>query len=387
LGTGPAVWILAAAGTVSWGLLYYSFGVLLRPMAEALHVSEAEIAGAFSVALLAAAVAAPVVGRAVDRVGAGPVLAAGSGIGALGFALASRVESTPWLYAAWGLLGAAHACTSYEPAFAAVTAWLPDLDARRRALLVVTSLGGLASPIFVPFAALVVEAAGFRSGALLFAAVLLFVVTPLHATLATVRHPASPPSPRSGAPASGPTLLAAVLALQAFASTSLAAFVFPALQDRDVTPAEAAALAGLVGAAQVPARLLYGPLCRQVPAHARLATLLAAQAVALVAFGSLSGPSLALALLAFGAANGLVTLERASVVADWFGLDGYGARSGSLAAGSMAARAAAPLVMALMARHASYDSAFLVVACGLGVAIVLQLAGERRRAGSRAVPG
>ncbi len=375
---GP-VWILAAATTISWGLLYSSFGVLLGPTAQALRATDAEVSGAFSIALLAAAVASPMVGRAADRVGAAAVMTAGGVLGALGFALASGVGSTASLYAAWAVLGLAHACTSYEPVFAAVTAWLPEPDARRRALLVVTSVGGLARPIFVPFAALVVGVAGFRGGALIFAAVLAFAVTPMAATLTRGSRPRGTSAPRGAHRAPAPLLLAGVLALQAFASTSVAAFVFPALVDRGVTPAQAAALAGLVGAAQVPARLLYEPLCRRVPTRARLSMLLGAQGLALVGVGVLSGPALAAALVGFGAANGLVTLERAWVVAEWFGVEGYGRRTGALAAGSMLARAAAPIGMALMAGRTSYPAAFLVIALCLGLASVAQLLGERSR--------
>ncbi|MDP2313561.1 MAG: MFS transporter [Pseudomonadota bacterium] len=387
LPAGPAVWLLGAAETVSWGLLYYSFGVLLRPMAAALGASEAEISGSFSVALLAAGIAAPFVGRAVDRAGAGPVMTAGSLLGTLGFALASGVQSTAQLYAVWALMGIAYACTSYEPAFAAVTAWLQDAEARRRALLVITSFGGLASTIFVPFAAFVVEGAGLRPAMMIFALVLGLVLVPLHVAIATVRRPAHPPAPSvvSPVPAS-PGLLGGVLALHAFASTGVAAFLIPAFLDRGITLPDAAALVALLGASQVLARLLYPFLCRRVPARARLSMLLAVQGIALVGWGFLSGPALVAALVAFGAANGLMTLERASVIADWFGVTGYGARSGNFAAGSMLARAAAPVAMAVVARHASYASAFLIVACSLGIAVLMQVFGEWRRIGSATGP-
>lgn len=379
LATGPAVWVLGAAGTASWGLLYYSFGVLLGPMAEALNVSETLVSGAFSTALLAAAVAAPVAGRAVDRRGAGSVMAFGSALGAAGFAIAGQANSAAWLYAAWALLGVAHACTSYEPAFAAVMAWVPEAHARRRALLVVTSLGGLASPLFVPLVAIVVAAVGFRAGAWCLAAALALIVTPLHAALATVRAPAASRQPAAPAVPT-PAVLAVVLALHAFASSGLAAFAIPALVDQGLTPVEAAAMAGLAGGAQVAARLLYEPLCRWVPAPARLALLLTVQGAAFAGVGVLTGPALATALLAFGGANGLVTLERATVIAHWYGAAGYGARSGALAAGAMVARAAAPLTLGLLAAEASYARAFWTAACGLLAAGALQALGEFRRA-------
>ncbi len=375
LSVGAAVWILAATETVSWGLLYYTFSVLLRPMAEAVRASEVAVSGAFSIALLAAGAAAPLVGRAVDRHGPGAVMSVGSLVGALGFLALPAATSLPQLVAAWALLGVAHGCTSYEPAFAAVTSWIDDLRARRRALLVITSFGGLASTLFVPLATAAIATLGFELTAVAFAVVLALLVTPLHLALTTVRAPArEAPSPSVQAPAAraGLSLLAAVLATQALASTAVATFLFPTLTDRGIAAPQAAALVGIVGAAQVPARLFYGVLCARVPSKARLALLLVVQGLAVSGFGTLSGAPLAGVLVLFGAANGLMTLERATIVAEWFGVRGYGARSGLLAAGSAVARASAPVVVALSAEVTSYARAFLPLAVALAAAAALQ---------------
>jgi hypothetical protein len=66
--------MLSISETVAWGALYYSFGVLLRPFASRFGVTEATIAGAFSVALLAAAATASSIGRSIDRWGPQPVM-------------------------------------------------------------------------------------------------------------------------------------------------------------------------------------------------------------------------------------------------------------------------------------------------------------------------
>jgi len=69
----PAIWMLGAGQCVYWGILYYAYAVLLVPMRAEFGVSQAMIAGAFSVGLGISAWLAPSVGRRLDR-GDGPRL-------------------------------------------------------------------------------------------------------------------------------------------------------------------------------------------------------------------------------------------------------------------------------------------------------------------------
>lgn len=385
-----AVWLLAVAETVAWGLLYYGFGVLLVPMAERAHVAPADVALAFSLALLASGAAAPVVGRAVDRDGPGRVMTLGAALGATGFAALAWARDMPSLCAAWALLGIAHACTSYEPAFAAITRWHTDPFARRRALLVLTSVAGFASTIFVPVASWLVERLGLRDTVLIFAATMAFVVAPLGGVIGRVRTtnaPADGPRERrEGGARRGLAVLAVVFALHAFASTGASLYFYPALMAQRLVPADAAGLAGLVGAAQVPARLLYGPMCDFVSTRARLPVLLVLQALALVGSSTFTGLPRVVALLVFGAANGLSTLERATLVSAWLGDAGYGARSGVVAAASAVTRACAPFVVALVAGASSYPHAFTGLAAVLGVATLVHVSGDTWRRFPASVP-
>jgi len=73
-------WVVVAAlcvtETVSWGILYYGFPVFLPPMEAELGWSRVQITGAFSLGLLASALATLPVGRWIDR-GARSLMAAG----------------------------------------------------------------------------------------------------------------------------------------------------------------------------------------------------------------------------------------------------------------------------------------------------------------------
>src|SRR5437773_4334428 len=60
---------LCITETVSWGIIYYGFPVMLRPMEQELGWSRTVLTGAFSVGRGASALAALPVGRWLDRHG------------------------------------------------------------------------------------------------------------------------------------------------------------------------------------------------------------------------------------------------------------------------------------------------------------------------------
>src|SRR5436853_27701 len=134
---------------------------MLRPMEADLGYSRVELTGALSIGLLTSALIAIPVGRWIDRHGACGVMTLGSCLATALLLVWSRIESLGALYAVWALMGLAMAATLYEPAFAAIVGWFPLRD-RDRALLVVTLVAALASTIFMPFEAWLVNRLGWR---------------------------------------------------------------------------------------------------------------------------------------------------------------------------------------------------------------------------------
>lgn len=152
-GRGYAGWrvvgTLAVTETVCWGVLFYTFTVVLLPMQADLAAGPGVVSGAFSLGLLVMGVGAIPVGRWVDRHGGRAVMTLGSLLGGVAVLAWSRVQDVAQLYAVFALLGLAAAMVLYEPAFAVVVQWF---DRRRMtALLLVTVAAGFASTIFVPW--------------------------------------------------------------------------------------------------------------------------------------------------------------------------------------------------------------------------------------------
>ncbi|HEY7252935.1 MAG TPA: MFS transporter, partial [Methylomirabilota bacterium] len=160
--------------------MYYGFPVFLASMERDLHASRVAITGAFTVGMAVAALAALPVGRWLDRRGPWAVMTLGSCLGAALVVAWAHVHSLGALYAVWILMGLALAATLYEPAFGAVVRWFPTRH-RDRALTAVTLAGALASTIFMPVSAGLLEHAGWRRALLALAAILAVLTIPLHA--------------------------------------------------------------------------------------------------------------------------------------------------------------------------------------------------------------
>lgn len=357
---------------VAWGVLYYSGSVLSVPIARDLGVTTSAVAAAFSGSLLVSALLTRRIGPVLDRLGALPVLLSGAVIAPVAFAALASTEWDFALLAVFAGLGLAQALCLYEPAFHAVVDWFPAPRQRSRALLVLTSVAGFASTVFLPLTAVLLETLEWRATVLVLAMVTAVVLLPirflLRGTPARARIPAQSvaPVPAWGSASTG--LLSGAFALQAFAATGAMFSLVWLLVERGQPLEVAAGLTGLAGAAQVPGRLLLSPLSAALRSELRLPLLFIVQAVALAGTALLSGPSLVVSVTAFGAAAGVMTLERAAAALEGFGTEGFGAGSAELASATTLARAGAPFAAAAL--NESFGST-----AGLGVLSACSLAG------------
>lgn len=362
------VGVLGVTATVSYGILTYAFTVFIAPMQAELGWSKAEITGAFSLATLVAGVAALPVGHWVDRHGARWLMTAGSVLASVLLLAWARVETVVGFYAIGVGLGVAMAAVLYEPAFAVLAVWF---RARRgRALTALTFLGGFASVIFVPLAAVWVEAYGWRGALFRLAMIQAATTIPLHALLLRRRpedHGWSPdgavPGPvserHSRIERSVPAGVAVrsdsfrwvtvCFGLSSLATTAIAVHLVPLLLERGYPPAFAGAAMGMLGLMALPGRLVFTPLGDRWPRGAVTASIFVLQAAGAALLLAVSDAWAVWAFVAlFGAGFGAITPARAALVADLYGPAEYGRISGVLALFTSFARAAAPVGASLL---------------------------------------
>lgn len=383
--TRRAVAALGIGQCVNWGVLYYAFAVFVLPLERELGVASWAVTGAYSMALLMSAVFAPAVGRLGDR-GLGPRVMDAGGFAAAGLlAVWAIVPGLFAHYAIWAALGACMAATLYEPAFVIVGRAHEDPAARLRRLAAITLFGGLASTVFLPLAAVLVAAAGWRGAALTLAAVLAASTWATHVLAfrelprAGGREVARDGTPREGfvpRPDAVPDPLqfafaAAAFALVSFAAAAFTANLVPALGERGLSPATAGVLGGGIGLMQLPGRalLLRGSPAGGSPRLLAVSLLLQSAGFAGIALAS-SAPPLAAGTMVFALGAGLTTLLRPQIIQEVFGAASAGALNGRIARAQQLARAAGPIAVAWIAGKTGFGGVFFVVACAFALAAI-----------------
>ena len=320
-------WALAVTQTVGFGVLYYTFSVMIVPMERELGWSRGEISGAFSLALLFSGLVALPVGRFVDAHGARGLMSVGGGLGALLLFAWSFVTDLTAFYLIQAGIGLVMAAVLYDVAFTVIAVWFQrERTERAKAMLLVTMLAGLASTIFIPLATFLTQTLGWREALRVLALILAVLTVPLHARVLRRRpqvlKATSPDLSVSLRPAEAmrmPTFwwLTCAFALDRVAIVAIAAHSVPLLSERGYSPGLVAAVAGSIGLMQVLGRFLFTPLMARVSLRTLSAFTFGLHASALMSLLVISSPwSVWLFAACFGVANGASTLARAALIAE-----------------------------------------------------------------------
>lgn len=373
---------LGSAQTLAWGSTYYLPAILAAPMARELGVSTGVVFGAFSAALVVAAVVGPLAGRRIDLFGGRDVLTVSSLVFAAGLAMLGAAQGVAMLFAAWLIIGVGMAMGLYEAAFST----LAGIYGRtaRSAITGITLIAGLASTICWPISAYLEAEVGWRIACFVWAAAHIAIGLPLNrflVPLGTQPIPSSTNEAARGAPdgPAGPQdhvmpLLALVFAVTWFTSTAMAAHLPRLLQEAGASAAVAVATAALVGPAQVAGRLLeFGVLRRFHPLlSARLAAIAhPLGALAVMGFGA---PAAVFFAVLHGVGNGILTIAKGTLPLAIFGSSGYGLRQGILMVPARVGQAGAPFLFALLMERFGASALLLSTALGLvGLAALLAL--------------
>lgn len=362
---------LAATQLVSWGVLFYGFAVVAPAVTADTGWSESVVAGAFSLGLLVAGVAAPGIARALAAHDPRWVLTAGSLAGAAGVVGFATARHLAVLYAAWALIGLAMAATLYEPAMAVLVAL--DPTRRHRTLAVVTVAGGLASTVFAPLGGLLVDRQGWRSALVLLALAGGGLTAALHAfALPAARARAVEPEPP--APGLLRTLpvrrLQVALLFEQAAVIATTAHLIGLLVDQGAGLALAGAVLGVMGLGKVAGRLLLlAPVVRALPLARLAAACNAVQLAGLaVPLATTARPLLYGSAAVVGAASGATTILRPLLVVELVGAGPYAAVSAHLQRATTIARSLAPLAIGAGAALLGWPATWTLALAAFAVA-------------------
>jgi predicted MFS family arabinose efflux permease len=256
--------LLGLATIGAYGTAYYAIGVLIPVIAEETGWRAGFLSTGFSLGVLGQGAVALFFGHLFDRRGSGPVMLPALAVGGTLLFLASVAPQSWQFVGAWALGGAAIGGGLYYNVTMPMTARLFPQH-RATAFSVLTLLGALASPIFYPLAAWVVDLWGWRGGLQALIATTVLCVAP---AALLIRAPAAAHAQDEGGagglaaalrrPAIHRVLV--VFALAGLANSAVLLYQVSALQAAGLSLAAASGFAGARGAFQIPGRLLLTPL-------------------------------------------------------------------------------------------------------------------------------
>jgi predicted MFS family arabinose efflux permease len=250
----------------------------------------------------------------------------------------------------------------YAPAFAVVTRRFPrDF---RRAIITMTFLGGLASTVFIPLTAWLINVWGWRQALAVLAVLHLLVCAPLHAL--TLRGAARPaPQGASGSAAapddlsrhlrSAPFLLIGLFVILMMAVTvALPAHMVSLLRENGMQEAWVIAIPASIGLIQVLGRLLLYFFEHHFDVH--LANRLIPCLIPLGLLALLAAPlsidgqvwAVLLFVLLYGMGNGMLTIVKGTAMAQYVNRAQMASLNGALGVPLALARAAAPFLLGVL---------------------------------------
>lgn len=365
---------LCLAELTSWGLLYYSLPVAVTPISDDTGWSHTAVTGALTVGLIVSALAGVRVGRLLDAHGPRWIMSTGAIIGVLALLLVAAAPNLPIFFLAWALAGFAQAATLYPPAFAVVTRWYGTQ--RVKPLTTITLVGGLASTVFAPLIAWLIDSLGWRPTYVVLAALLALITLPLHLlflnrawtdTAATTTRRPTRAEIRAVTRAPRFILLQIAVAAATFSLFAVTINIIPVLTERGAAYGLAAFALGLVGFGQVAGRFGYPSIERHTSARTRTVILFASGALGLWLIALVPGPVWLIIGIAMvtGGVRGCMTLFQATAVADRWGTTDFGAINGVFVAPITAGTALAPVAGPALAEVLGSYSLMAVTMAGL----------------------
>jgi predicted MFS family arabinose efflux permease len=262
-------WRVAAAASVGVfvsfaSLFVYTFGVLLKPLAEEFAWSRESVSAAFGIAAMTVAVCSPPLGYLFDRGNPNRIIIPSLVIFGGAFASLSLLTPHLWhLYAIFFVLGVVGNGTAQMAYSRAVSSWFHER--RGTALAVVMSGGAVGAIVLPPAAEALIQTIGWRGACLALGAMVLVIGVPIVTRFIRERPGERGASAvldgvsvREGVTSRVFWILIVVLFAQSIAQNGALTHMAALLTDRGIAASGAALALSAMGAASLLGRLSTG---------------------------------------------------------------------------------------------------------------------------------
>lgn len=385
-------WVVAACMLcISSGVAPFAFaslGLFIKPFSEEFGWGRAEISFSLTVLIAVSAVALPVIGRFVDRVGSRKIVFFSL------ISLAACLAMIPFISELWHLtlifflIGTLAAGTNSVPYMPILSAWFY----RRRGLAIGLAIAGIGLgyayvPILVQY---LIDHQGWRSGYFVLSAIVLFVALPV-AYFFLKESPSDMGLNPDGVAgeASAATkksvgcsvseilrhrefwILSAIFVILSFVLNGMLAHLVPMLSDRGMSAADAAAVAAVEGITVFFSRIIIGYLVDHIfaPYVAMFFFSMSAIGMAIFAMGAVDMNAFIGAFL-IGLSLGAEVDLLAYLTGRYFGLKSFGSAYGLLFGAILVGTAVGPLVFGLGFEISGSYVGVLTACVGINIAAV-----------------
>ncbi|UCD59101.1 MAG: MFS transporter [Candidatus Hydrogenedentota bacterium] len=160
-----------------YGMVLNTFGIFLKPIVGDLGWGREALSRAMAVGAIGMAATAPVAGRLIDRLGAKPVMIAGTLMIGFGIVVASRI-SAPWeIYLIYAFIGCGLACATVIPCSLIISNWFVARRGMAMGIMAMgTSTGGM---LMAPVANWIILNYGWRTAYVFSGTTILIAGTPI----------------------------------------------------------------------------------------------------------------------------------------------------------------------------------------------------------------
>lgn len=350
---GRTIFCIGMTQLINWGITFYMPGVFGTAIMAETGWSPVVTFSGLTTAMLVMGLVSPLTGLLMARTGGRTMMMVGTFAIVLGCFLMAFTHSTASWVAVWLLTGAGMRLALYDAAFALLVETAGA--GARRAVSLVTLLGGLASAAFWPAGAALLHITDWRHAVIVYGCA--GIVSLLFLSTVPAGHRSQPPvAGQSAFPAIGTAedrkafisglWYASLIALISFVSTGVSTH-FPQILAAYGMPAVAGMLWGV---GQVSARLLdVASGARTSAIHLSLITGILLPFCFLAGLaGNVTPVATAIFILSYGAVNGLSTVVKAVLPLVLFDPQQYARKTGVLLSPAFFLAALAPSAYAML---------------------------------------
>ncbi|MFW1690073.1 MFS transporter [Acinetobacter ursingii] len=347
-----SVLLIGIAQIIVWGGSFFLLAVMARPIMSEMGWGRELVYGALSLSILVSAFALPYIGRLISRHGGKEILAMSGIITALGLFILAFSYHLAFFFLAWIVIGLGMAIGLYDTLFA-VLGNLFGLNAKV-AIVSVTLISGFCTTIVWPVQAYAVSLFGWRATCVFGAVLMIIVIWPIyHYALPKPKKIAESSAPQQknktnsmSLPKSTYHLISIIFMITSIIMTVMTVQLIDILQENGLALASAIAISALIGPSQVASRMLDLVIKFDHPIKSLLVS------VVLVVVGiillCISPKYAALAMIIYGAGNGLRSIVRGTLPLTLVKKEEYAYLMGKLARPSLIAQAMTPLIAGYM---------------------------------------